>query len=43
MAMLMPKSGMAAELFWAFGNNEGMNKKIRNHQSFKEYRNGGNH
>ena len=28
---------MAAERFWTFGCNEGTNKKIRKHQSFKEY------
>ena len=27
----------AAKLFRAFGCNEGTNKKIRKHQSFKEY------
>ena len=27
----------AAKLFWAFGQNEGTNKKMRKHQSFKEY------
>ena len=32
---------MAAELFWAFGRNEGTNKKIREHQPFKKYWNGG--
>ena len=31
----------AAELFWAFGCNEGKNKRIRKHQSFKEYWNEG--
>ena len=30
-------NSMAAKLFWAFGRNEGANKKIRKHQSFKEY------
>ena len=34
---------MTAELFWAFDHNKGTNKKIRKHQSFKEYRNEGNH
>ena len=29
--------------FWAFGLNEGTNKKIRKHQSLKEYWNEGNH
>ena len=33
---------MAAELLWAFGGNEGTNKKIRKHQSLKEYWNEGN-
>ena len=33
----------AALLFWVIGCNEGTNKKIRKHQSFKEYRNEGNH
>ena len=33
---------MAAEHFWMFGGNEGTNKKIRKHQSFKEYWNEGN-
>ena len=28
---------MAAEHFWAFGGNKGTNKKIRKHESFKEY------
>ena len=28
---------MAAKPFWAFGRNEGTNKQIRKHQSFKEY------
>ena len=32
---------MAVDFFWAFGHNEGMNKKIRKHQSFKEYWNEG--
>ena len=30
-------NSMAAERFWTFGCNEGTNKKIRKHQSFKEY------
>ena len=30
-------NSMAAESFWAFGRNEGTNKKIRKHQLFKEY------
>ena len=30
-------NSMAAKLFWEFGRNEGANKKIRKHQSFKEY------
>ena len=30
---------MLAELFWVFGGNEGMNKKVRKHQSFKKCRN----
>ena len=34
---------MAAELFWTFDHSEGTNKKIRKHQSFKEYWNEGNH
>ena len=34
-------NSMAAEHFWGFGFNEGMNKKIRKHQSFKEYWNEG--
>ena len=28
---------MAADLFWAFDHHEGANKKMRTHQSFKEY------
>ena len=28
---------MAQELSWAFGLNKETNKKIRKHQSFKEY------
>ena len=36
-------NSVATELFWAFGRNEGMNKKIRKHQSFKEYWIEGNH
>ena len=34
---------MAAVLFWVIGCNKGTNKKIRKHQSFKEYWNEGNH
>ena len=34
-------SPMTADIFWAFGCNEGTNKKIRKHQSFKEYWNKG--
>ena len=34
---------MAAELFLAFGGNEGTIKKIKKLQSFKEYWNEGNH
>ena len=33
----------AAKLFWVFGHNEGTNKKIGKHQSFKEYWNEGDH
>ena len=34
---------MAAEHFWAFGGNQGTNKKIGKLQSFKENLNKGNH
>ena len=30
-------NSMPAELFWEFGHNKERNKKIRKHQSFKEY------
>ena len=36
-------NSMATELFRAFGHNEGTNKNMRKHQSFKEYWNEGNH
>ena len=37
LAQMKFTNSMAAELFWAFGRNEEINKKIRKHQSFKEY------
>ena len=35
--MVIFTNSLAAELFWTFGHNEKTNKKIRKHQSFKEY------
>ena len=34
---------MAVEFFWDFSRNGGANKKIRQHQLVKEYRNEGNY